>query len=898
MHLGNSKQIVLLVWFRIDAYTSFFMFSAYFEIKQEVETILDNLIPYLTIVGDDTKSQMKTRETFNQTSPFDTSLPFLSMFFLRPSVSNLLMSPEINVRHVACDSFDVVPEGHKKSLKDMLYLEDDRSKQTFASRQLILYPYKVEKKNKSGVPLKSVSSYKVKHGNNIMQNTIVEMGNAVATNISDQDFKRVMALFGVSIDGRPNVYNFTTLLDNPSTMTDSMTLNKMITDLGFPPKLINLDHRFEVNMRSLGSFIAFSTPIHFGAPEGQTRLEAVSRPCFGYPLFGTAPLTDTDGPSLHDFDQDTFFAACKSLPIGSTAFIKVQGSVLYSADDKPLDSSMLQKLQDISQEVQEMGNLEVNTTYQAFYSGVIQDITVAFRENLGPLTASQWSKFNVSKKKKDEGDTNEEIKLQNLNDLLQTTLVRKAFHTRPCNQDLPKINDVQLTDEEFQTSISGDDKENWFTFKPFYHCWQNKMKLDTESGLEKGYFLLSGINTKLYHTPSVDKLMKSWSTSPAPTLLFDMMFTVVSNQDLLASFNNYIRKFPGTSHYYDPVWLAVYVFYPITTISTFCKDYYFKEIFEHEITKAMNGKCAPAKQKLMITIKTILLQEYFNTLILFGEKDTFNDLETYKCFSKAQLDDLNSTNGSGLQKRRYTAKDFLEMVLLTLPEKLHDRICLDKTNKFIPFKTCNFHWKTGIHLKNTEGRSLDNINDSGHLDRMPTIQDLLPSDIIPATIMQDTDLATAYTTKCLTSLQTGPPETPKKKRAAALSSPQSGSTKKAKKTATSGDETYIPPAPAQANKQTESTTSAKQHQPEVSNEVLQKKILLLQKVYNGMNTQIQEKKISPLISGYNMTTLLHFLHLSMDLTGQTFKPSKLFKNSKLFLTKRNLLVLLNYSFRV
>ena len=90
---------------------------------------------------------------------------------------------------MACDSFGVVPDGHKFSLKDMLYAEDAKSRQMFASRQLILYPYKVAKKTQAGVQLKSVSSYKVMHENTTKQNTIVKLENAVATNIMDQDFK-------------------------------------------------------------------------------------------------------------------------------------------------------------------------------------------------------------------------------------------------------------------------------------------------------------------------------------------------------------------------------------------------------------------------------------------------------------------------------------------------------------------------------------------------------------------------------------------------------------------------------------------------------------------------------------------------------------------------------------
>ena len=112
-------------------------------------------------------------------------------------------------------------------------------------------------------------------------------------------------------------------------------------------------------------------------------------------------------------------------------------------------------------------------------------------------------------------------------------------------------------------------------------------------------------------------------------------------------------------------------------------------------------------------------------------------------------------------------------------------------------------------------------------------------------MMNDKKRASAYTTKCLTSLRSHPPETPKKKRAPDHRTPPSGARKKAKTTITAEDEDYVQPPTAEANKDTESTTQEAQNQPEASSEVLQKKILLLQKVLKGMNTQTQGKnKIS------------------------------------------------------
>ena len=50
----------------------------------------------------------------------------------------------------------------------------------------------------------------------------------------------------------------------------------------------------------------------------------------------------------------------------------------------------------------------------------------------------------------------------------------------------------------------------------------------------------------------------------------------------------------NTTHYYNALWLAVYVFYPITWISHFYKEYSIDKIFDHIITQNVKGKCVRA----------------------------------------------------------------------------------------------------------------------------------------------------------------------------------------------------------------------------------------------------------------------------------------------------------------
>jgi hypothetical protein len=175
--------------------------------------MLDHSIPYLLIVSEESQKNNKDRTPFLETNPFDTPLPFIPLFFIRPPYSNLLMSPEINVRHVACDSFGVVPDGQDSSLRDIIYSGARSAKTTFRSRQIILYPYKITRKAQAGIPVKSVSCYKIQHEGKTLEYILVELENAAALNISKEDFKRLMVLFGCRIDGRSDVYNFMDLFN-------------------------------------------------------------------------------------------------------------------------------------------------------------------------------------------------------------------------------------------------------------------------------------------------------------------------------------------------------------------------------------------------------------------------------------------------------------------------------------------------------------------------------------------------------------------------------------------------------------------------------------------------------------------------------------------------------------
>jgi hypothetical protein len=229
------------------------------------------------------------------------------------------------------------------------------------------------------------------------ENTIVELENATTSNITKHDLHQIMALFGRQIDPRENVFNFVELFSIRSRMSDPNKLLLLVKELRFPEKLIDIDHRVEVNMRNLGSFISMCSPIYFGAPEGQSPLEAVSRPCFGYPLFGVAPLCDKKSIYVKDFIQQDFFDLSMSLPPHSTAFRNVQGSVLYTIDGE-FDLKKVEGLKKVSQIIQEQGVLEINTTYQNFYKIVVDEVSKQFDDDQRPLTGIELANHDLTQK--------------------------------------------------------------------------------------------------------------------------------------------------------------------------------------------------------------------------------------------------------------------------------------------------------------------------------------------------------------------------------------------------------------------------------------------------------------------------------------------------------------------
>ena len=197
---------------------------------------------------------------------------------------------------------------------------------------------------------------------------------------------------------------------------------------------------------------------------------------------------------------------------------------------------------------------------------------------------------------------------------------------------------------------------------------------------------------------------------PSWVLVIDLMFAVLCYQPLLDIFDDFLQAFPGTSPFYDPLWLSAYVYSPVRTMSSFYKDYYHDEILVKQTTSNMQGKLSPVKVKLYSTFRNIFLIEYFKAIIKFGSHADFNKFDNFESFQFSQSMDYNNNATSTKGAEVWISKNYLEMLLLTLPENLRECLFDDKQEKFKPFENCNIEWTTGVFLKRDPGEKVRDPN--------------------------------------------------------------------------------------------------------------------------------------------------------------------------------------------
>ena len=289
---------------------------------------------------------------------FEVLLPVISLLFERAPYSNLILSPSVNQRQVQISSLAAVTDQQQRSLIEAIHDDDDNT--SFASRLSMYYPYRIAASSSEGSKLSSIAkhSYKLEAQNQEMQSVTVMVDNGVAQSLDLLQFKTASVFFNIPMAKDPTILNFRGLLRCYEEVKSNKTLLLFLKRLRLPRELCNDLLRFEVNLHELQRFTQMCLSMRLSCPEGQHRIEVVSRVCYGYECLGKAPLRDETDETLEGENIEYLRGLNQLVSTSSTVYIPVPCSVLYTWSQK-LDAKLLQMLQSISAKAQLDSKTEV-----------------------------------------------------------------------------------------------------------------------------------------------------------------------------------------------------------------------------------------------------------------------------------------------------------------------------------------------------------------------------------------------------------------------------------------------------------------------------------------------------------------------------------------------------------
>ncbi len=183
--------------------------------------------------------------------------------------------------------------------------------------------------------------------------------------------------------------------------------------------------------------------------------------------------------------------------------------------------------------------------------------------------------------------------------------------------------------------------------------------------------------------------------------------------------------------FYNPYWLAAYVFAPVNTI---CENMVIRLTKPLDIVK---GAMAASKQKLYLTLKRLLLVEYFSAIMKYSNKEIGKNNKCFVLLQTKQDEGIIDLQPTEAHKKFVKAFTFMDMLLLTLPEKI--------------MQHCKEHDKDSIVAVNNfsfQARA-KGCYDQEHI---PTINTFLPSYLQPSTVLADEDMVTNYSTPQLLAI--------------------------------------------------------------------------------------------------------------------------------------------------
>ncbi len=679
---------------------------------------------------------------FSHTQSFDTSLPLCSFFIERSPCSNLSVAPRVNVRQVDPLSYGKTSKG-KTPIIDAIAQTNNT---TFSARKMVIYPFVITKKidpDDKGIPLISVARGDYIYDNKTLKNTSVVVTNINAINIKPFNVRCLAALFNHSTyDPEEHIINWEKLLQKNLPLTNTKDLILFLEQHKFPKELIQITFRFEVNMRNVASFIRMCTNIRFCQPEGQHRMECASRVLYGYPLLGAAPLLDPTDRLLETCDINELLANHQCVSDTSTLFGNIPCNVYYPSAGmiEAFDITHLKMLQDLSSTVQAQTLLEVESSYHSFYLDLNQDINkdITDNQNIELLSETDWANLSL-KQSKDADDSkifeNEQQKLLNLHEIINTKTLHRIYKSLPFNKDLPKTSDKEQTTLPLGTFLEHIKNHDWPTNSLKWKLYQTNLYggvkgHPTGSGMSSNYFEIRHLCSNISNTHDHALSTANWKSLQVH-MLFDLFFAMKTEKKASETLNKFVSFGDSEMRFYNPYWLAAYVLAPINTI---CENMVIRLTQPLDITK---GAMASSKQKLFLVLKRLLLVEYFNVIMKYANKEIGKNNKSFLQFKTKQNAGIEELQPTEAHKKFVKGVTFMDMLLLTLPEKIMEHCKAKKKGSIVPPNNFTF-------VARSKG-----CYDPIHI---PTIHTFIPQKLLPSTILGDANMVTNYSTPQLSNI--------------------------------------------------------------------------------------------------------------------------------------------------
>jgi hypothetical protein len=603
---------------------------------------------------------------------------------------------------------------------------------------MVLYPFVVTKQDiadKPGVTLFSVSRGKYVYEDKTIKNTSVVVTNIKASNVTPSEVKRLFAFFNHSTYDEPdNIINWEKLFRKDLQLTKSEQLLTFLKTHELPEKLVDIKLRYEVNMRNVSSFIQMCTDIRICQPEGQHRMECASRVLYGYPLLSAAPLRDLSEKTVDKCDINTLLANNQYVPTNSTIFGNIQCMVYYPIVGflESFDNTHLKMLKELSSRVQYQATLEVETSYHSFYFELNQAINKEIsKENLELFCEKDWANLSLEKLKVNVILDDQE-KLFILHRIINQKTVFRIYESLPFNKDLPvpKQNDktkktVPMTSQTFLEHA--ENAQSWPTNSLKWKLYHTNLygKITGVSHVKENYTGLRHLATAISQTGDPVLSSANWKSLQVH-ILFDLFFAMKTESVASNTLNEFLAFGESDMRFYNPYWLAAYVFAPINTICMNMVVLLSNHFGYHK------GADASSKQKMFIVLKRLLLVEYFKVIMVYADNDIGKNNKSFlllKTIQDTQALDLQQLEIHKLWLRAVT---FMDMLLLTLPESINNYY--KQEGHDIPLGGFNF-----------------TARNKGSYNRLhiPTIQTFIPHELLPSTILQDEQKVTSYSTPLL-----------------------------------------------------------------------------------------------------------------------------------------------------